>query len=448
MKRVGYLMERIADMENLREAFFAAARGKSVRRDVAEYRANLGEGLDALRQGLLAGDPEVGGYRQFTIHDPKERVITVAPFGQRVLHHALMRVCEPVFDAHLIPRTYACRKGKGRLVALEEAQRQCGRHAWYLKLDIRRYFDSVPHARLIERLWCIFKDPRLLRVFERIIRSFEVRPGCGLPIGNLTSQHFANLYLDRVDRHIEAQRCEDGGRFVVLRYMDDLLVFGRTYEALAGLRKVLRAEVVPSLGLSLKQERIGRTSDGVGFLGCVVWRSHRELNRRSRIRFTEMIERMDRGVAEGWLSEEEAQRRGTAMVAYARTASSLRFRQGCLEGHFWASALGETGPGTGGFAGVVGTTTRTTRRSRIATTTTTRPTATTTTGSVSPAARDPSLDGDECPEPAVVQRCLVAGETRGEPSPVSNAVEAVVESGDGGGGLGDVLNRTGKGAKP
>ncbi len=411
MKRAGYLMERIAEPSNLREAFFAAARRKSSRPDVQLYREELAERLDELRWTLLNGAVEVGGYQQFVIHDPKERVITVAPFGQRVLHHAVMRVCEPFFENRLIPRSYACRRGKGRVVALDEAQKQCAKYEWYLKLDIRRYFDSVPHEGLLNRLRGVFKDRDLLLIFEKVIRSFEASPGCGLPIGNLTSQHFANLYLDAVDRFIEGARPRGGGRFVVLRYMDDLVVFAPAREDLVRLRLELRGEIVPSLGLRLKQERIGPTSSGVPFLGCVVRSGFRELSRRSRLRFRRRVMCLDRVVAEGRVSEEDAQRRGTALVAFAKTASSEAFRRWSLREHFWAAAMGDTGPRIGGFGVAVGTTTRTTRRCRIATTTTTPTTATTTTVSVSPSAQDESSSEDLCPEPAAVQRRREAGES-------------------------------------
>jgi hypothetical protein len=425
MKRVGNLLERIADAENLREAFISASRAKASRPDVVEYRENLAVNLEMLRGQLLSQSVPMGGYRQFQVYDPKERTITVAPFCQRVLHHAIMRVCEPFFENHLVPRTYACRKGKGRLAALDEAAKHSRKFTWYLKLDIRKYFGSVPHDRLVARLGRIFKDAGLVALLEGIIRSFEVTPGRGLPIGNLTSQHFANLYLDKLDRFIEGYLPK--GRLVSLRYMDDLVVFGAQRVDLVELRLALREYLPTELGLTLKQERIGPVSHGIPFLGCTVFRDHRELNRRSRLRFAKRIANLDRCLAANMITEIQAQRRATAMAAYAKTASSLRFRQHVLIQHFRASAIGWAEPPTAGSVVVAGTTTPRTAPSPTATTTTTRTTETTTTDSVRPAAREHFPDGKASPEPAAVLICESADKAPKQPLLVSSLGNPSVE---------------------
>lgn len=400
MKRAGHLLERIAEPENLREAFLRASRAKSGRADVLAYRENLSEQMATLREQILTESVPFGGYRQFQVFDPKERLITVAPFWQRVLHHAIMLVCEPYLENKLVPWTYACRKGKGRIAALDAAARHCRKYTWYLKLDIRKYFDSVPHDRLLARLSGIFKDAALLRLLEGIIRSYGVVPGRALPIGNLTSQHFANLYLDGLDRFIErfASREEQGS----VRYMDDLVVFAANRESLVKMRAELRHYLPDRMGLDLKQERIGRVANGVPFLGCTMYERHRELNRRSRLRWVKRIGLLDRLLAESRLSEAQAQKRAMAMVAYAKTACTLRFRQRALQPHFRASAMDWTEPPTAASVAVAGTTTPTTRLLPTATTTTTRTTGTTTSDSVWPAALECALDGELFPEPAAV----------------------------------------------
>jgi RNA-directed DNA polymerase len=114
-----------------------------------------------------------------------------------------MNVCEPVFERWLISDTFACRQGKGRLAALDRARKFAACHPFFLKLDVRRYFDSVPHDVLYRRLDRLIKDPRLLCLLHRIIGSFSTTPGRGLPIGSLTSQHFANAYLGALDRFVK-----------------------------------------------------------------------------------------------------------------------------------------------------------------------------------------------------------------------------------------------------
>ena len=121
MKRVGNIFGAVVERENLRDAFLKASRGKRHRFDQRQYADNLDNELDRLREGFLNVDYPVGNYRRFKIYDPKEREICVAPFGERVLHHALMNVCEPWFDKWLVFDTYACRAGKGQLRAVKRA---------------------------------------------------------------------------------------------------------------------------------------------------------------------------------------------------------------------------------------------------------------------------------------------------------------------------------------
>ena len=143
MKRHGQLMATIADAENLRLAFWKAAKGKRRKADCLAFRENLDANLAALGAELLAGTVPVGDYHYFKVHDPKERLICAATFRERVLHHALMNVCEPALEKAAVFDSYACRKGKGRLVAVERAQGYARTHGWFLKMDIRKYFDSI-----------------------------------------------------------------------------------------------------------------------------------------------------------------------------------------------------------------------------------------------------------------------------------------------------------------
>ena len=176
MRRAGNLFEGIIDRENLRLAVNKALRGKRSKVDARRFVSRLDENLDAMRQALLRGDFPVGVSHQFTIFDPKQRLITAPCFRERVLHHSIMNVCEPIFERWLIADTYACRLGKGRIAALQRAQAFSRQFACFLKLDIRKYFESVSHAILMERLQRLFKDRRLLELLERITAGFEINP--------------------------------------------------------------------------------------------------------------------------------------------------------------------------------------------------------------------------------------------------------------------------------
>jgi RNA-directed DNA polymerase len=149
MKRAGNLYESIADPENLRLAFLKSVRGKRHKTDVISYTARLDENLLQLRDQLLARQVDVGHYHFFTVHDPKERVICAASLPERVLHHAIMNVCEPILERYAIHDSYACRTGKGMHTGVLRAQTFTRKYAWYLKLDIRKYFDSIDHRILL-----------------------------------------------------------------------------------------------------------------------------------------------------------------------------------------------------------------------------------------------------------------------------------------------------------
>ncbi|MCB9272804.1 MAG: hypothetical protein H6564_02120 [Lewinellaceae bacterium] len=156
MKRQGYLIEPIAEMGNLELAFYKAQKGKAYRQEVAAYGKNLRLNLLRLQGEILSGEVTVGGYHYFTVYDPKKRQICAAPFAQRVLHHALMNVCHPCFEKKQIADSYASRIGKGAYAALEQAKAFNRRYNWFLKLDVRKYFDSLAHDVIRKQLYSLF----------------------------------------------------------------------------------------------------------------------------------------------------------------------------------------------------------------------------------------------------------------------------------------------------
>lgn len=330
MRRAGHLFEQILDRDNLRLAFHKALRGKRSRADARAFGQDLDRRLEEMAAQLQAGTFPVGRFSQFVVHDPKERIITAPCFAERVLHHAITNVCEPLLDRWLIADTFACRKGKGRVAALQRAQQFARQFPRFLKLDIRKYFDSVPHDRLLALLARRFKDPRLLALFEQIVRSFRGIIGQGIPIGSLTSQHLANFYLGWLDRFVKETLRIPG----YVRYMDDMALWAedaaRLQDALAACRAFLDRE----LDLELKACPYGnRTEHGMDFLGCRVYRHHITLNRRSRVRFRRTLARLERKFLSGQIGEAELQQRATALVAFTRTPglSSWRWRGRVVE---------------------------------------------------------------------------------------------------------------------
>jgi len=339
MKRVANLFESVLDRENLRSAVGKAMRGKRDRPEVVAYLQNLDHHLETMATELRAGTFPLGRFRQFIRFDPKERVITAPCFPERVLHHAVTNVCEPVFETGLIADTFACRAGKGRLAALVRAREFAGRFPFFLKLDIRKYFDSVPHDRLLELLARQFKDRHLLDLFGRIVRAFRGGMGRGLPIGSLTSQHLANFYLGRFDRFAKETLRVRG----YVRYMDDMALWAASKSELADALRRTDEFLRNDLRLTLKPTPyVNRVEHGMDFLGCRLYRGHMVLNRRSKRRFRRRLAWLERCHGSGLLSERQLQDRVTAMTAFTRTPGlcSWRFRQSVLQ----QESVGGPGP--------------------------------------------------------------------------------------------------------
>ena len=330
MKRVGQLFDAIADRENLRWAFWKASRGKAASRAVRAFAADLDGNLFRMGRGLRNGTMELGRFDQSVISDPKQRIITAPRFDERVLHHAIMNVCEPVFEHWLIRDTYACLRGRGREAAIAKARLVSAREDFFLKTDIRKYFDSVSHDILVARLGRLFKDRRLLDLLERIVRSFRGSSGRGLPIGSLMSQHFANFYLGWFDRFVKETLRVRG----YVRYMDDMLLWGSSAAALRDALGRCRTYLEEQLLLEFKPEPyINRTRHGVDFLGCRVFPDHVILNRRSRRRFADKLRDLEQRFLDGEIGEDELQARGTSLVAFslAAGAKSWHFRRAVLK---------------------------------------------------------------------------------------------------------------------
>jgi RNA-directed DNA polymerase len=282
MKRAALGLETIADWHTLTTAFHRAALGKSQRAEVRSFRAELWEQLAQLRHDILAGTVAVGQMRAFHIRDPKPRLIHAPCFRERVLHHALMAHAGPVLERSLVDDSFACRVGKGALAAVKRAQQHSRCYAWYGQIDIMSYFASIDHVRLFGVLARRFKNPGLLALFTRIITAHQDRPGQGLPIGALTSQHFANAYLGTLDRFV-LEQCGAGG---FVRYMDDLVWWSASKAEAQHVLGAVRQFATEQLGLTVKHTaRIGRSADGVNLCGFRILPGRLLLSRRRKRRY-------------------------------------------------------------------------------------------------------------------------------------------------------------------
>jgi RNA-directed DNA polymerase len=323
MKRANNLIDAIADADNLRLAFYKACRGKRGKSDVLNFRDNLDDELMRLREELLKGECEWGPYHTFKVFDHKERTICAAPFRARVMQHAISNVCDPFFENYQVYDSYACRRGRGLDAALKRALSFSRAGDWYLKMDIKKYFDSIDHEVLRELLSMRFKDRTVLRIFDSIIASYETLPSKGIPIGNLTSQYFANHYLAPLDHHIK----ENLRYHRYVRYMDDFVIWSGTKESLIAARNEIEAFLSKRLKLQMKPVCLNACERGMTFLGYRVFPHGAGLARRSRERFRRKALIYTRLFDEERWDEAELARHMEPMLSFVRRGASRAFRE-------------------------------------------------------------------------------------------------------------------------
>lgn len=322
-------------MDNLRLAFIKAKRGKETKHGVHQYSKNAEKNLLLLREAIISGNIRPGAYHFFTIFEPKERLICAASFSDRVLHHAIINVCHPVFEKYQISDSYATRIGKGQYAALERAKVYQMQYPWFCKLDIRKYFDSVDHALLMQLLSKRFKDKRLLSLFAIIINSYYATSGKGLPIGNLTSQYFANFFLAHADHYIK----ENVKVPAYVRYMDDMVFWGNNREELIAWRNCINTFLKDQLNLDLKPDCINRSGKGLPFLGYVLFQNRVRLNKNSKKRFFAKMSSYNQLINRGIWNQKEFANHVQPLVAFTNHAEAHNLRAKHLE-------LLEAGSGT------------------------------------------------------------------------------------------------------
>lgn len=322
MKRENNLISMIADPDNLRLAFWKARKAKEGKMEVAEFRKSLDKNLLTLRNEILSVNVQVGQYHYFTIFDPKERKICAATFRERVLHHALMNVCHTNFEKYQIFDSYASRLGKGTYAALERASVFQRQYKWFLKLDVRKYFDSIDHALIKSMLTKRFKDKALLQVFFQIIDSYQTLEGKGLPIGNLTSQYFANHYLALADHHIK----EKLQASAYVRYMDDMVIWSNDKNMLLKIANEFQSFIEAELSLTLKPFCLNSTDKGLPFLGYILFPKTVLLNNSSRKRFKAKLKQYAYKLNNAEWNQAEYQAHVLPLIAFAKHANTFNLR--------------------------------------------------------------------------------------------------------------------------
>jgi len=346
VKRVGNLWPDVISLSNLFAAAKAAAAGKRFRQDVAGFRLNLENEILQLQRELVEGRYMPGPYRTFTVTEGKARLISAAPFRDRVVHHALTRVIEPIFERRFSDDSFACRKGFGTHKAIERARKGCRKYRYALKYDVAKYFASIDHEILKAQLARVIKCRQTLDLAGRIIDGsnrqedvacyfpgddlfapFEFRRG--LPLGNQTSQFFANVYLNPLDHFVRRILKTD----LYVRYVDDFVLFSDDKGQLNEKRERI-AEFLCGLRLRIHpgKSRVYRTSDGITFLGWRIFPERTRLVRENVVRFRRRLETIRESYNEGRIGLAEVRQRIRAWIAHAAFGNTWKLRQQIFDG--------------------------------------------------------------------------------------------------------------------
>jgi len=358
-RRVDGLFGEIASFRALHAAALKAVKGKRRKPGAAAFMANLEKELLRLERELLEGSYRPGSYTTFVVKEPKERFISAAPFRDRVVHHVLCAVVEPFFDRGFIDDSYANRQGKGSHRSVARYEQYRDRFGHVLRCDVYRFFPSIDHAVLKADLRRRVACRRTLALLDAIVDASNAQepvnryfPGDdlfapferrrGLPIGNLTSQFFANVYLDALD-HFAKEVLRAKG---YVRYVDDFALFHDDPLVLAGWRDRIEAFLARRrLLLHPRKTRIDSTAEPTRFLGFELHQGGgRRLPEDNVRRFRNRL----RGLRDRWragsVATDEVVQRINAWVAHARHADTLGLRHAIFRGGWFDPAWGDACP--------------------------------------------------------------------------------------------------------
>ena len=333
--------EKIWDFQNLYQAHKAARLGKRDVKEVIDFELNLGRNLARISDSLRDGTYRMSGYYSFYVHDPKERKIHALHYIDRVVQHCICdEVLAPTLDKRLIYDNAACRLNKGTHFAigrvngfLRDHFNRFGAEGYFLKCDIHKFFDSIDHEILKRKLARVFLDRDFLDLLYRIIDSFEVTPGKGIPMGNQTSQWFAIYYLDGFDRLIkEKLRIR-----YYSRYMDDCVLICEDREYLKECLRQMTAYVQDELKLEFNEKtQIFPIRNGVDYLGWHIYLTEtgkviRKVKQQTKTRFKHKLKYLEYAYRENMIGLPEAEQVLSSYRAHLSYGHTYKLREKCLK---------------------------------------------------------------------------------------------------------------------
>ena len=342
----------IYDFENLFNAYKKAISCKRYRPDVMEYTDRLEENLIELQNEFIWKTYSVGRYNIFYVYEPKKRMIMSLQFKDRVAQHAIYSILNPYFEKQFISDSYACRVGKGTHRAIKKLQNwlrkteRKPKRFYYLKLDISKYFYRVDHEVLMGILQRKIADKDLLHVLSVIINCEDTHFGLplgadvgnvaydellgevGLPIGNLTSQMFANLYLNELDQHCKHHL----HLHYYIRYMDDIIILHHDKKYLEKIKQDIAGFLEKKLRLQLNNKTCIRpTSMGIEFVGFRVWSTHIKLRKKTAKKMKKRLKYMFAAFNAGEIDRETLDRSIASYRGILQHFNSYGLRQSLNE---------------------------------------------------------------------------------------------------------------------
>jgi len=328
----GKIFHKIISLENLFLAWQEFCCGKRNKPDVQQFEHNLEDNIFKLYQALTTKTYHHSHYTSFYIQDPKLRHIHKASVRDRVLHHAIFRILYYIFDPIFIYDSYSCRSGKGTHRAvnrLQEFARKVSKNntknPYILKCDIKKFFDSIDHDILISLIQKRIRNNETIWLIEEIIKSFSISPNKGLPLGNITSQLFANIYLNELDQFIKHELKVK----YYIRYCDDFVILNNDQEYLKSLILIINKFIGEKLKLSLHSDKIKirKYRQGIDFLGYISFPYHRILRTKTKRRMFRKIEQSIKELEQGEISEQSFSQSIQSYFGILKHCNSYKLQQ-------------------------------------------------------------------------------------------------------------------------
>ena len=348
MKTLKNVFEQVVDYDNLYRAYLNARLCKRYRYEVLNFSAHLEDNRVKLQNELIDRTYTLGKYREFYIYEPKKRLVMAQPFKDRVVQWAIYQVLNPVFAQGYITDSYACIKERGTHKAVKRLHywlRQVGKKPekyYFLKLDISKYFYRIDHDVLMGILKRKIHDDDMIFLLDKIVNSSETNFGLppgkspgevkrsdrvsekGMPVGNLSSQMFANMYLNELDQYCKRTL----GIHFYVRYMDDVIILHQDKDQLHEWKRIIDTFLKEKLQLDLNEKTCIRPITlGVEFCGYKIWNTHIKLRKSTALKMKRNLKKLQKEYAAGEVTVEEAKQTISSYLGILKHCDSYSLKR-------------------------------------------------------------------------------------------------------------------------